>query len=58
VVPNPDAPPIARKLNLFRFAGKIVGKCLYESAQGQVYRQHIPVRLAKSFLAQLVSCIF
>ena len=30
------------------------GKCLYESAHGRTYAQHLPARLAKSFLAQLV----
>ena len=54
VMPNPYPPPIVNKLNLFKFAGRITGKCLYESAQGQVYQMFIPVRLAKSFLAQLV----
>lgn len=39
---------------MYRFAGKIAGKCLYESAHGITYRQHLPVRLAKSFLVQLV----
>lgn len=53
-MPNPDPPPFATKLNLYNFAGRIVGKCLYESSQGQVYRQCVPARLAKSFLAQLV----
>ena len=32
----------------------MVGKCLYESAHGRTYAQHLPARLAKSFLAQLV----
>ncbi len=39
---------------MYKFAGRIVGKCLYESAYGVTYRQHLPVRLAKSFLVQLV----
>ena len=37
-----------------KFAGHVVGKCLYESAHGRTYAQHLPARLAKSFLAQLV----
>ena len=36
------------------FTGRLVGKCLYESAHGSSYRLHLPARLAKSFLAQLV----
>ena len=39
---------------MYKFAGKIVGKCLYESAHGITYSQYLPVRLAKSFLTQLV----
>ena len=54
LMPNPDPPSFVRKLNLFKFAGKMVGKCLYESAQGQAYEQNVPFRFAKSFLAQLV----
>ncbi len=42
------------KSKLYRFAGRVVGKCLYESAHGTTYRQQLPARLAKSFLAQLV----
>jgi hypothetical protein len=41
-------------LEMYKFAGKVVGKCLVESAYGSTYRQHLPVRLAKSFLAQVV----
>ncbi len=39
---------------MYRFAGRVVGKCLYESAHGVTYRHQLPARLAKSFLAQLV----
>ncbi len=42
------------KSKLYRFAGRVVGKCLYESAHGATYRQQLPARLAKSFLAQIV----
>ena len=41
-------------LKMYKFAGKIVGKCLLESAHGSTYRQQLPVRLAKSFLALIV----
>lgn len=52
VYPNPNA--TKAQSHLFKFAGKIVGKCLYECAQGKSYRQHLPIRLARSFLAQIV----
>ena len=54
VMPNPFPPPNLKAKHFFKFAGKIVGKCLYESAQGISYGQLLPVRLAKSFLVQLV----
>lgn len=53
VHPNPDRPP-SLKLKHFEFAGKIVGKCLYESALGGSYRQMIRARFTRSFLAQLI----
>lgn len=42
------------QLKHFEFAGKIVGKCLYESALGGAYRQLVRARLARSFLAQII----
>lgn len=42
------------QLKHFEFAGKVVGKCLYESALGGAYRQLVRARLARSFLAQLI----
>lgn len=54
VMPNPFPPPNVKTRALYKFAGKIVGKCLYESSYGTTYSQYLPVRLAKSFLAQLV----
>ena len=54
VMPNAFPPPTLKAKHFFKFAGKIVGKCLYESAQGISYGQLLPVRLAKSFLVQLV----
>ncbi|XP_069356586.1 apoptosis-resistant E3 ubiquitin protein ligase 1 isoform X2 [Maniola hyperantus] len=53
VHPNPDRPPHL-KLKHFEFAGKVVGKCLYESALGGAYRQLVRARLARSFLAQII----
>ncbi|XP_052769261.1 apoptosis-resistant E3 ubiquitin protein ligase 1-like isoform X1 [Mya arenaria] len=45
-------------LKMFEFAGKIVGKCLYESARGSShrlsYRQLVKARFSRSFLAQLI----
>eukprot|EP00094_Tigriopus_californicus_P011428 TCALIF_11033-PA protein Name:"Similar to AREL1 Apoptosis-resistant E3 ubiquitin protein ligase 1 (Homo sapiens)" AED:0.25 eAED:0.25 QI:0/0/0/0.5/1/1/2/0/895 len=52
VYPNPNA--TKAQSHLFKFAGKIVGKCLYECAQGKSYRQQLPIRLTRSFLAQIV----
>lgn len=53
VHPNPNR-PASLKLKHFEFAGKIVGKCLYESALGGSYRQLIRARFTRSFLAQLI----
>lgn len=46
--------PSSLKLKYYEFAGKIVGKCLYESALGGSYRQMIRARFTRSFLAQLI----
>lgn len=54
VHPNPNRPVSLIKLKHFEFAGKIVGKCLYESALGGTYRQMIRARFTRSFLAQLI----
>ncbi|XP_055309556.1 apoptosis-resistant E3 ubiquitin protein ligase 1 isoform X2 [Sitodiplosis mosellana] len=53
VHPNSNR-PASLKLKYFEFAGKIVGKCLYESALGGSYRQMIRARFTRSFLAQLI----
>ncbi|CAH2077178.1 unnamed protein product, partial [Iphiclides podalirius] len=42
------------KLKHFELAGKLVGKCLYESALGGSYRQLVRARLTRSFLAQII----
>lgn len=42
------------KLRHFEFAGKVVGKCLYESALGGSYRQLVRARFTRSFLAQVI----
>lgn len=53
VHPNPNRPS-SLKLKHFEFAGKIVAKCLYESALGGSYRQMVRARFTRSFLAQLI----
>lgn len=42
------------KLRHYEFAGKVVGKCLYESALGGSYRQLVRARFTRSFLAQVI----
>lgn len=42
------------KTKYFEFAGKLVGKCLFESAQGLVYALNVNARFSRSFLAQLI----
>ena len=51
--PNPH-PPSQVKLKHYRLAGKLVGKALYETAQGDTYRLNLNARLARSFLAQMI----
>ncbi|KAK6183620.1 hypothetical protein SNE40_011062 [Patella caerulea] len=53
VHPNPKR-PVKLKLKYYEFAGKIVGKCLYESALGKSYRQLVKARFSRSFLAQVI----
>ena len=53
VHPNPVRSPHL-KMKYYEFAGKIVGKCLYESALGGSYRQLVKARFTRSFLAQLI----
>ena len=56
VMPNPQAASSSIKhvKQYFKFAGKVIGKMLYETAQGSSYAQLLPCRLSKSFLCQLV----
>ncbi|XP_059473505.1 apoptosis-resistant E3 ubiquitin protein ligase 1 isoform X2 [Neocloeon triangulifer] len=42
------------KLKYYEFAGRLAGKCLYESALGGSYRQLVRARFTRSFLAQLI----
>lgn len=53
VHPNPKRPPWM-KLKFYEFAGRIVGKCLYESALGSSRRLNVKARFSRSFLAQLI----
>lgn len=53
VHPNPQR-SFLMKLKHYEFAGKIVGKCLYESALGGSYRQLVRARFTRSFLAQVI----
>ncbi|XP_069805813.1 apoptosis-resistant E3 ubiquitin protein ligase 1 [Dendropsophus ebraccatus] len=53
VHPNPCRPPGVR-LKLYEFAGRVVGKCLFESSQGGGYEQLVRARFTRSFLAQII----
>lgn len=53
VHPNADRPAHLR-LKMYEFAGRIVGKCLYESALGGAYKQLVRARFTRSFLAQII----
>lgn len=53
VHPSPQR-PAHLKLRHYEFAGRIVGKCLYESALGGSYRQMVRARFTRSFLAQVI----
>ncbi|CAL1527790.1 unnamed protein product, partial [Lymnaea stagnalis] len=51
VHPNPKHPP-DKKVKLYEFAGKIVGKCLIESSAKRT--QLVKAKFTRSFLAQLI----
>ncbi|XP_040188875.1 apoptosis-resistant E3 ubiquitin protein ligase 1 [Rana temporaria] len=53
VHPNPCRPPGLR-MKLYEFAGRVVGKCLFESCQGGGYDQLVRARFTRSFLAQII----
>ncbi|XP_068110632.1 apoptosis-resistant E3 ubiquitin protein ligase 1 isoform X2 [Hyperolius riggenbachi] len=53
VHPNPCRPP-GMRMKLYEFAGRVVGKCLYESSQGGEYEQVVRARFTRSFLAQMI----
>ncbi|KAK2550821.1 Apoptosis-resistant E3 ubiquitin protein ligase 1 [Acropora cervicornis] len=52
VHPNPKGP--LSKMQFYEFAGRVVGKCLYESALGSSRRLNVKARFSRSFLAQLL----
>lgn len=43
-----------QRLKMYEFAGRVVGKCLYESALGGAYKQLVRARFTRSFLAQII----
>ncbi|KAM4690295.1 apoptosis-resistant E3 ubiquitin protein ligase 1 [Rhinophrynus dorsalis] len=53
VHPNPCRPPGVR-VKLYEFAGRVVGKCLFESSLGGGYEQLVRARFTRSFLAQII----
>lgn len=53
VHPNAERPAHLR-LKMYEFAGRVVGKCLYESALGGAYKQLVRARFTRSFLAQII----
>lgn len=53
VHPNAERSPHLR-LKMYEFAGRVVGKCLYESALGGAYKQLVRARFTRSFLAQII----
>uniref|UniRef100_A0A8C1GKP5 HECT-type E3 ubiquitin transferase n=1 Tax=Cyprinus carpio TaxID=7962 RepID=A0A8C1GKP5_CYPCA len=53
VHPDADRPPHLR-VKMYEFAGRVVGKCLYESALGGAYKQLVRARFTRSFLAQII----
>lgn len=54
VHPNPNRPDEYSKVKYFEFAGKLVGKCLYDSSQGSANRLYIKATFSRSFLAQMI----
>mgnify|MGYP000570820919 CR=1 FL=1 len=55
---HPDSSRSGEDLKMFELAGKIVGKCLFESSRFSSYRQShrqlVKARFSRSFLAQLI----
>ncbi|OCT68149.1 apoptosis-resistant E3 ubiquitin protein ligase 1 isoform X1 [Xenopus laevis] len=53
VHPNPCRPPNIR-VKLYEFAGRVMGKCLFESSLGGGCEQLVRARFTRSFLAQII----
>lgn len=53
VHPNPQRTP-GWTLKHYEFAGKVVGKCLFETAVGGFYKQMVNGRFSRSFLGQII----
>uniref|UniRef100_A0A8B9JWG5 Apoptosis-resistant E3 ubiquitin protein ligase 1 n=1 Tax=Astyanax mexicanus TaxID=7994 RepID=A0A8B9JWG5_ASTMX len=53
VHPNAER-PVHLRVKMYEFAGRVVGKCLYESALGGAYKQLVRARFTRSFLAQII----
>jgi hypothetical protein len=54
VHPNANRDHSKYTLKHYDLAGKIVGKCLYESSQGGFYKQMVNARFSRSFLGQII----
>ena len=51
--PNPTRPS-RLKLKYYEFAGRVVGKCIFESSCSAIRRLNVKARFMRSFLAQLI----
>jgi hypothetical protein len=53
---HPNASRDGRKWTLkhYELAGKVVGKCVFETAVGGYYKQMVNGKFSRSFLAQIV----
>ncbi|XP_030855144.1 apoptosis-resistant E3 ubiquitin protein ligase 1 isoform X1 [Strongylocentrotus purpuratus] len=56
VHPNPNRPSYLSKLKYYEFAGKLIGKCLFESSvpTATASQMVVKARFTRSFLAQLI----
>jgi hypothetical protein len=54
VHPNPNRDTTKWTIKHYELAGKIVAKCLFETAMGGFYKQMVNARFSRSFLAQII----